>query len=61
MRDPAPKCVWRAIEEELYWHLKDMGDLLQSAGPDAVGAPLAFLYLLEAEAECAFLTTPQHA
>jgi len=26
--------------------------LLQSAGPDAVGATLVFLYLREAEAEC---------
>jgi hypothetical protein len=33
-----------------YWHLKDMGDLLQPAGPDAVGAVLVFLHLLEGEA-----------
>jgi hypothetical protein len=36
---------------ERYWHLKDMGDLLQPAGPDAVGAFLIFLHLLEGEAE----------
>jgi hypothetical protein len=41
-----------ALEEERYWHLKNVGDLLQSAGPDAVGAFLVFLHLLEGEAEC---------
>jgi len=40
-----------APSKERYWHLKDMGDLLQSAGPDAVGAILVFLHLLEGEAE----------
>src|SRR5215469_13651889 len=34
-----------------YWYLKDLGDLLQPAGPDAVGAFLVFLHLLEGEAE----------
>ena len=34
-----------ALEEERYWHLKNVGDLLQSAGPDAVGAFLIFLHL----------------
>src|SRR5262245_22202077 len=42
----------RALEEERYWHLKDMGDLLQPASPDAVGASLVLLHLLEAETEC---------
>src|SRR5215813_3300452 len=44
--------VGRALVEERYWHLKDMGDLLQPAGPDAVGAFLVFLHLLEGEAKC---------
>ena len=30
-------CIWRALEEESYRHLQDVGDLLQPAGPDAVG------------------------
>ena len=38
-----------ALEEERYWHLKDMGDLLQPAGPDAVGAFFVFLHLLEGD------------
>jgi hypothetical protein len=29
-----------------------MGDLLQPARPDPVGASLVFLHLLEGEAEC---------
>jgi len=44
-------CVRRALEEELYWHLQDMGHLLQPARPDAGGASLVFLHLLEGEAE----------
>src|SRR6516164_5404564 len=44
--------IRRALEEELYWHLKDIGHLLQPAGPHAVGAVLVFLHLLEGEAEC---------
>jgi len=43
--------VGRAFEEERYGHLQDVGDLLQSARPDAVGAFLVFLHLLEGEAE----------
>jgi hypothetical protein len=46
-----------------YWHLKDMGDLLQPARPDAAGALLVFLHLLEGEAECAtqlFLAHSKH-
>src|SRR5262245_55392611 len=43
--------VGRALVEERYWYLKDMGDLLQPAGPDAVGAFLVFLHLLVGDAE----------
>src|SRR5262249_49289635 len=45
-------CGRRVFEEERYWHLKNVGDLLQPAGPDAIGAFLLFLHLLEDEAEC---------
>src|SRR5215831_7317899 len=41
----------RALEEERYRHLQNVGDLLQPAGPDAVGAFLVFLHLMEGEAE----------
>src|SRR5262245_11948254 len=37
--------------EERYWHLQNMGDLLQPARSDAVGALLVFLHLLEGETE----------
>src|SRR5262249_17856100 len=43
--------IRRALEEELFWHLKDMGHLLQPARPHAVDALLVFLHLLEGEAE----------
>src|SRR5215467_1783628 len=43
--------VGRALEEERYWNLENVGDLLQSARSDAVSAFLVFLHLLEPEAE----------
>src|SRR5262245_4919791 len=44
-------CVRRALEEERYWHLQNVGDLLQPARSDAVGALLVFLHLPEGETE----------
>ena len=43
--------VGRALEEERYWSLQNVGDLLQPARSDAVSALLVFLHLLEREAE----------
>jgi hypothetical protein len=43
--------VGRALEEERYWNLQNVGDLLQPARSDAVSALLVFLHLLEREAE----------
>jgi hypothetical protein len=34
------------------WHLQYLGDLLQPAGPDAVGSRFVSLHLLECYAEC---------
>jgi hypothetical protein len=39
------------LEEERNRHLKDLGDMLQAAGADAVGALLVFLNLLERKTE----------
>ena len=45
------RCVWRTLEEERYRHLQNVGDLLQPARSNAVGAVLVLLHLLEGEAE----------
>ena len=53
----------RAFEEKRNRHLQNIGDLLQAAGADAVGAFLVFLHLLEGQAEGVaefFLTHAQH-
>ena len=50
-RRHAPGMLRRAFEEKRHRHLQDMGNLLQAAGADAVGALLVFLHLLEGEAE----------
>src|SRR5687768_13674264 len=52
-----------AFEEKRNRHLKDVRDLLQAAGADAVGALLVFLHLLEGQAERVaelLLTHAQH-
>ena len=41
----------RAFEEERHRNLQDVGDLLQPAGADAVGAFFVFLHLLEGQTE----------
>jgi hypothetical protein len=41
----------RPLEEERNLHLKDLGNMLQAAGADAIGALLVFLNLLECQAE----------
>jgi hypothetical protein len=46
-----PVQVGRTLEEERYWNLQNVGDLLQPARSNAVGALLVFLHLLEGEAE----------
>jgi hypothetical protein len=43
--------VGRALEEERYWNLQNVGDLLQPTRSDAVSTLLVFLHLLEREAE----------
>src|SRR6516165_11693301 len=43
--------VGRTLEEERYWNLQNVGDLLQPARSDAVSALLVFLHLLEGDAE----------
>src|SRR5580704_713592 len=43
--------MWCALKEECYRNLKDMRNLLQPAGADAVGAFFVLLYLLEGQAE----------
>ena len=40
-----------ALEEERHRDLQDMGDVLQPARADAVGAFLVFLHLLKGDAE----------
>src|SRR5664280_693330 len=52
-----------AFEEKRNRHLQDVGNMLQPAGADAVGALLVFLHLLEGEAEGVaelFLTHFEH-
>src|SRR5258707_13390588 len=54
---------WGAFEKERNRHLKDLGNVLQSAGTDAVHSFLIFLHLLERQAECptqCFLAHAQH-
>src|SRR5262245_44163090 len=41
-----------ALEEERDRDLEYMGDLLQSAGADAVGSFFVFLHLLESQRQC---------
>ena len=41
----------RALEEKRCRHLQDIGDLLQPAGADAVGALLVLLHLLESQTQ----------
>ena len=41
----------RALKEKRNRHPKDLGDVLQSAGADAVGTVLVFLNLLECQSE----------
>ena len=43
--------IRRAFEEERHRYLQDIGDLLQPAGADTVGALLVFLNLLEGQAK----------
>jgi len=50
--EPCGADAFGAPSKELYWHLQDMGHLLQPARRDAGGASLVFLHLLEGEAEC---------
>src|SRR5262245_38310586 len=50
--DDAPSRVGKALKEELDGHAEGLGDLLQAARADAVGAPLVFVYLLESDPEC---------
>jgi len=47
---PAP--AGAPSKEERDRHLKDLGDLLQAAGADAVGPFLVFLNLLECQSKC---------
>src|SRR5271169_2563571 len=55
--------VRRALEEERDRHLKDVGNVLQPAGADPIGAFLVFLDLLKRQAESVaefFLAHRQH-
>src|SRR6516225_6895093 len=49
--EPCGAAAWRALEEESYRHLQDVGDLLQPARSDAIDAGLVFLHLLVGDAE----------
>jgi hypothetical protein len=41
----------RPLKEERYRHTKDVGQMLETAGTDAVGALLVFLHLLEGQSQ----------
>jgi hypothetical protein len=41
----------RAFEEERYWHLQDLRDVMEAARADPICTLLVFLYLLECQAK----------
>src|SRR5580692_801158 len=50
-RGPEARRGRPTLEEERNRHLKDLGNVLQAAGADAIGALLVFLDLLECQAK----------
>jgi len=48
-----PACLdfRQAVKEELYWHLKDVGDRVQTTRADPISAVFVFLHLLECYSE----------